>query len=187
MRSKENAQDYRYFPDPDLPPVIILDGKIKAAIDSLPEFMDAKEKRFVLEYHLSESAATILSSERKYADLFEATILEGVSSKVAANWFIEYVLKIIREEKADNSDTSISASELARLIGFVESRKVNRKDGLLILHQLINGKGPEDIEQYIVEKKLIVSSNVQELSRIIVTIKKLYLTIIEVKIRSLGF
>ena len=167
MRSKENAQDYRYFPDPDLPPVIISDGKIKAAMDSLPEFMDAKEKRFVLEYRLSESEATILSSERKYADLFEAIILEGVSPKVAANWVIEYVIKIIREENADSSDTYISASKLACLIGFVESRKVNRKDGLLILRQMINGKEPEDIEQYIVEKKLIVSSNVQELSFII--------------------
>ena len=167
MRSKENAQDYRYFPDPDLPPVIISDERIKAAIDSLPEFMDAKEKRFVSEYCLSEYEAAILSSERKYADLFEATISEGISPKVAANWFIEYIYKIIREEKTDNGDTIISASELACLIDYVESKKVNRKDGLLILRQMINGKGPDDVERYIVEKKLIVSSNVEELERII--------------------
>ena len=167
MRSKENAQDYRYFPEPDLPPVIISDEAIENAMSALPEFMDAKEKRFVLQYGLSEGEATMLSSVKKQADLYEAVVLEGITPKVASNWFIEHISRIIREEKVEYNDVIVSVAELAKLIAFVDSGKVNRKEGLSILRQLIKGCGPENVEQYIKEQNLIVSYDTSELLCII--------------------
>ena len=166
MRSKENAQDYRYFPEPDLPTIVISEEKIEKARQSLPEFMDAKKERFASQYALSEDEAALLVSVRKEADLFEEVVSQGISPKTAANWFIEHIARIIREEKAEY-DTIASAAELAKLISFVDGGKVNRKEGLSVLHQMIKGDGPEDVERYIREHHLMVSDDTAELASVI--------------------
>ena len=167
MRSKENTQDYRYFPEPDLPLVIISDEDIEAAGREIPEFMEAKMQRFVVQHGLSEAEATMITSVRKQADLFEAVVAEGTRPKVASNWFIEHILKIYKEEKSELDDTIVSASELATLITFVENGKVNRKDGIAILRQMIKGCGPQNVKQYITDNDLIVSGDTSELTDII--------------------
>ena len=167
MRSKENAQDYRYFPEPDIPPILITSETIEDAVRSMPEFMDAKTQRFTAQYGLSGEEAAQLTATKKEADFYEALVSEGIAPKTAANWLIEYVSRILREEELAYESLDLSAGELAKLIGFVESGKVNRKDGLGILDQMVRGCGPNDVESYIREHQLIVSTDTTELTGII--------------------
>ena len=167
MRSKENAQDYRYFPEPDIPAIVITEETVEKAMLSMPEFMNAKIRRFTEQYGLPEDEAAMLAVSKKQADFYEALVAEGITPKTAANWLIEYIARILREEETEYESTDLSAGELAKLIAFVEGGKVNRKDGLGILEQMVKGCGPEDVEGYIREHQLMVSTDTGELTGII--------------------
>ncbi|MCR5521319.1 MAG: Asp-tRNA(Asn)/Glu-tRNA(Gln) amidotransferase subunit GatB [Lachnospiraceae bacterium] len=167
MRSKENAQDYRYFPEPDIPPMIITDDEIEAIRRSLPEFMEEKKERFVNRYSLSAYDAGLLVQNKKQADFFESVVKEGADAKATANWLIGYFAKIMKDRVIEFEDIELSATELSKLIGFVESGKVNRKEGIDLLTLMIKGEGPEDIEKYLDEKGLFVSNDNSELLKFI--------------------
>ena len=172
MRSKENAQDYRYFPEPDIPPIVITEETVEQAMLSMPEFMNAKIRRFKEQYELPEDEAAMLASSKKEADFYEALVAEGIAPKTAANWLIEHVSRILREEETEYEAVDLSAEELAKLIAFVEGGNVNRKDGLKILEQMVKCCGPEDVERYIQEQHLIVSTDTSELTGIIEQVLK---------------
>lgn len=167
MRSKENAQDYRYFPEPDIPPMIITDDEIEAIRRSLPEFMEEKKERFVNRYSLSAYDAGLLVQNKKQADFFESVVKEGADAKATANWLIGYFAKIMKDCVIEFEDIELSATELSKLIGFVESGKVNRKEGIDLLTLMIKGEGPEDVEKYLDEKGLFVSNDNSELLKFI--------------------
>ena len=99
MRSKEDAKDYRYFPDPDLPPVLISDEWIERVRRRLPEFQEEKAERYVREYQLSEYDAGLLTESRSIARLFEETASICGKPKKAANWLIGETLRLLREKK----------------------------------------------------------------------------------------
>ena len=172
MRSKENAQDYRYFPEPDIPPIVITEETVEQAMLSMPDFMNAKIRRFTEQYELPEDEAAMLASSKKEADFYEALVAEGTAPKTAANWLIEHVSRILREEETEYEAVDLSAEELAKLIAFVEGGNVNRKDGLKILEQMVKGCGPEDVERYIQEQQLTVSTDTSELAGIIEQVLK---------------
>ena len=164
MRSKENAQDYRYFPEPDLPFFSISEEMIEHERDSLPEFVEEKTIRFTTQYGVPEQESVLLTASKKNADLFEAVVSAGIGPNLAANWFIEYVFRFLKEEEAVSVGDNLSAVEFAKLIAFVENGTVNRKTGLEILQAMVKGTGPKDIDHYIQKKHLIVSDDLSLLS-----------------------
>ena len=127
MRSKEDAKDYRYFPDPDLPPVLISDEWIERVRRRLPEFQEEKAERYVREYQLSEYDAGLLTESRNIARLFEETASICGKSKKAANWLIGETLRLLREKNMDPEDLDFSPEHLAALIDLADSGAVNNQ------------------------------------------------------------
>lgn len=127
MRSKEDAKDYRYFPDPDLPPVLISDEWIERVRRRLPEFQEEKAERYVREYQLSEYDAGLLTESRNIARLFEETASICGKPKKAANWLIGETLRLLREKNMDLEDLDFSPEHLAALIDLADSGAVNNQ------------------------------------------------------------
>jgi aspartyl-tRNA(Asn)/glutamyl-tRNA(Gln) amidotransferase subunit B len=125
QRSKEEAHDYRYFPEPDLPPLIIPEGWIKEIAKSLPELPQEKIKRFIKEYHLPPGDARILTASRDLADYFEATARAANNPKQASNWIRREILQYLKEKDLSISQFPIPPESLAELIKLVEEQVIN--------------------------------------------------------------
>ncbi|MGZ8163797.1 MAG: Asp-tRNA(Asn)/Glu-tRNA(Gln) amidotransferase subunit GatB [Methylobacter sp.] len=128
MRSKEEANDYRYFPDPDLLPVVI-DEEFKAQVKSaLPELPHAKKQRFKQQYLLDEENATLLTSSRQLADYFETVIKEsGCEAKLCANWVTGDLLGALNKAGLDITDTPVSHERLAGLLTRIADNSISGK------------------------------------------------------------
>jgi aspartyl-tRNA(Asn)/glutamyl-tRNA(Gln) amidotransferase subunit B len=124
MRSKEEAHDYRYFPEPDLPPVKISAAWIEEIRKSIPELPAQKRARFAREYGLSDYDAKVLSFDRGMSDFFEAALRAGGKPKPAANWLVNELNKILNEKKLLMADVKATPQGLVELIGLVESGAV---------------------------------------------------------------
>lgn len=159
MRSKENAQDYRYFPEPDIPVIFVEKEYAEAVRDSLPEFMEEKRERFMRQYSLSEYDAGLLTADRRQAALYEETVGEGAAPKAAANWLIVQLARVMNDLGKDFEEISISSGELAKLINYVEEGKVNRKDGIDVLSEMIQTDGSFDVAQYVQEHGLFITGD----------------------------
>lgn len=125
MRSKEDAQDYRYFPDPDLVPIIISDAWLDEIRAKQPEFRDEKKARYMEEYGLPEYDADILTGTKKLADIFEETIALDVNPKKVSNWLMVETMRILKEKEMDAEDITFSAENLAKLIRLTDSQAIN--------------------------------------------------------------
>lgn len=126
MRSKEDAQDYRYFPDPDLVSIVISEewiNKIKAA---QPEFRDEKKVRYQEEYDLPEYDIDIITGSKHLADLFEATIALGSDPKEVSNWLMGETIRLVNEAEMDMDDVSFEPQHLAKLIELIKNSEINR-------------------------------------------------------------
>jgi len=135
QRSKEYADDYRYFPEPDLPPLELDPAWVEALRASLPELPAARRRRFKEQYGISEYDAEQLTAEAATADLFEATVAEGAPAKQAANWIIE-------------SQPTLDPVRLAELINLVVRGTINRDQGLQVLEEAQSaGRAPAEIVQ----------------------------------------
>ncbi len=126
MRSKEDAQDYRYFPEPDLVPVVISDEWLAEIRAKQPELRDEKRKRYKEEYGIPEYDIDILTSSKRMADIFEETIALGCKPKEVSNWLMVETMRLLKETETDSEDIRFSPSHLADLIGLVEQGKINR-------------------------------------------------------------
>jgi aspartyl-tRNA(Asn)/glutamyl-tRNA(Gln) amidotransferase subunit B len=126
MRSKEEAHDYRYFPDPDLLPLVLEDAWIDAIKASLPELPDDKKARFVREYGLSAYDADVLIAERETAAFFE-TIAKGRDGKLAANWVINELFGRLNKEGKSIADSPISAAQLGAVVDLVTEGTISGK------------------------------------------------------------
>ncbi len=125
MRSKEDAKDYRYFPDPDLPPVFIDDAWLERIRASLPEFRTEKMARYLEEYQIPDYDIEILTSSKHLADLFEETTALCGQPKKVSNWLMGETLRLMKERGEDAEDLRFSPSHLAELIEMTESRQIN--------------------------------------------------------------
>ena len=145
MRSKEEANDYRYFPDPDLLPVEISDEFIAAARAALPELPAAKEQRFVSAYELRADDATILTASRALADYFE-TLVEATDAKpqIAANWVIGELSGALNKDNKDIGDSNISATDLAGLVNRIHDNTISGKIAKQVFEAMWNGEGSAD-------------------------------------------
>lgn len=126
MRSKEDAQDYRYFPEPDLPPVYIDDEWISSIKARQPELRDEKMLRYVNEFGLPAYDASIITGSKHLADLFEDTVALCNKPKEVSNWLMVETLRLLTEKEMDPEDISFSPAQLASVIKMVDEGKINR-------------------------------------------------------------
>ena len=127
MRSKEEANDYRYFPDPDLLPVVIDDELLKAIKDRLPELPSEKKARFIDKFGLSEYDAENLTAQKAMADYYEIIIDKGADVKLSANWVMGELSASLNKNQIDIQDSPISASELFNLISRITDNTISGK------------------------------------------------------------
>ncbi|MCO5093108.1 Asp-tRNA(Asn)/Glu-tRNA(Gln) amidotransferase subunit GatB [Bosea sp. (in: a-proteobacteria)] len=126
MRSKEEAHDYRYFPDPDLLPLEFDDAFVETLKGALPELPDAKKARFIAEYGLSPYDASVLVAEREQADYFEA-VAKGRDGKAAANWVINELFGRLNKEGKDIAASPVSAAQLGGLVDLIGENVISGK------------------------------------------------------------
>lgn len=152
MRSKEDAQDYRYFPEPDLVPIVISDEWLQQIKDRQPEFREAKQARYVSAFGLPEYDAKILTSSKKLADLFEETAALCKKPKKASNWLMGETMRLLKEHEMDPEELSFSPQNLARLIALADVGTINGTVAKEVFEKVF----AEDIapEQYVQEHQL---------------------------------
>lgn len=125
MRSKEDAQDYRYFPDPDLVPILIDDAWLLRIKEAQPELRDEKRIRYKEEYDIPEYDIDIITGTKHMADIFEETISLGANPKKVSNWLMVETMRLLKEKEMDAEDISFTADNLAKLIKLVDSKAIN--------------------------------------------------------------
>ena len=125
MRSKEDAQDYRYFPDPDLVPVYISDEWLQQIRDSQPEFREEKMERYRKEFDIPEYDIGIITDSKRLADLFEETVAICGQPKKVSNWLMGETLRLLKEKGMDTEDIVFSPENLAKLIQLVDGKAIN--------------------------------------------------------------
>lgn len=154
MRSKEDAKDYRYFPDPDLPPVTISDAWIQEIKDRQPELKTEKMARYQEEYGLSAYDADIITGAKHMADIFEATVSLCGKPKDAANWLMVEAMRLLKEEGQEPEAIRFSPENLAKLIVLVDNGTINRTVAKEVFEKIF----AEDIdpEAYVEENGLKV-------------------------------
>lgn len=168
MRSKEEAHDYRYFPEPDLPPVIITDEFLERVKAELPELPKVRCARFMQELNLSEHDARLLTETRHIADYFEAIIKEISNVKLAANVVLTEVKRVLNEQNSEIREFSISAERLADLISLRDSNKINSSAMQTIFNEML--ESDESAEKIAKTKNLIQVSDTGFIEPIVDTI-----------------
>ena len=144
MRSKEFANDYRYFPEPDLLPVEIDDVYIDAVRATLPELPDVKKKRFVNEYCLSEYDAGVLTATREMAEYFETVARSSGDPKMAANWVTGDLQAVLKKNNWDLAESPIQAQRLAMLIQRIKDNTISGKIGKAVFEAMLEDKSEVD-------------------------------------------
>ena len=152
MRSKEDAQDYRYFPDPDLVPVFISDEWIARVKDSLPEFRTEKMKRYKEEFDIPDYDIEIITGSKHMADLFETTVAICHQPKKVSNWLMVETLRLLKEKDMDPEDITFSPEHLAKLIALTEQKVINSSVAKEVFEVMFDKD--VDPEQYVEEKGL---------------------------------
>ena len=152
MRSKEDAQDYRYFPDPDLVPVYISDEWLEQIRSRQPEFREAKMARYKEEFDIPEYDIGIITDSKHMADLFEETVAICKQSKKVSNWLMGETLRLLKEKNMDPEDIRFAPGNLAKLIGLVDAKAINSS----VAKEVFEVMFEEDVdpEKYVEEKGL---------------------------------
>jgi aspartyl-tRNA(Asn)/glutamyl-tRNA(Gln) amidotransferase subunit B len=164
MRSKENALDYRYFPDPDLPPLILKDSYIQQIAKDMPQLPYEKERKYILDYNLSKYDASVLVAEKETAHYFEE-VCKNCDPKLAANWIIGELFSLLNKSGASIEENKILPHNLAALINLISSAQISGKMAKEIFGDMfISGKAPQDI---IATKGLVQISDQDVLNKII--------------------
>ena len=151
MRGKEEANDYRYFPDPDLLPLVLDEEFIAAARASLPELPETKKQRFMTQYGLSGYDAAVLTASRALGDYYEATVAAlGGEPKLCANWVMGDLSAFLNKDNQDIAESPVSAARLAGLLRRIQDRTISGKIAKDVFEALWAGKGDADA---IIEKR----------------------------------
>ncbi len=152
MRSKEDAQDYRYFPDPDLPPLCIDDAWLERIRERQPEFREEKRSRYRETFDLPDYDIDLITDSKHMADLFEATVALGAQPKKVSNWLMVETLRILKEKGLDPEDIAFSPEHFAALIDLTERKVINSTVAKKVFEALFD----EDIDPvaYVEEKGL---------------------------------
>ena len=152
MRSKEDAQDYRYFPEPDLVPIVISDEWLQAVKDRQPELRSEKLERYKKEYDIPEYDAEIITGTKKMADIFEATTAICNKPKKVSNWLMVETMRLLKENEMEAEDISFAPEKLAKLIEMADAGEVNSSVAKEVFEEIF--KNNIDPEKYVEEKGL---------------------------------
>ena len=149
-RSKEFAEDYRYFPEPDLPPLLVSEEWIANVQAALPELPDARRQRFVREYGLPEYDAGVLTFRKDVADYYEAAVRQYNNAKGLSNWVMGDVLRVVRERKLDIAltihDWPVPPERLAAMVELIDAGEISGKIAKAVFDEMVNsGKSPVQI------------------------------------------
>ena len=139
MRTKEHAHDYRYFPEPDLPPLVVPDEWLEEVRRSLPELPQAKEDRFQSEYGLSKQDAQLLTASRAMADYFERVARESGEPKLSANWILNDLIFLLEKHGKPFGDDPVPAGNLAELVGLVSKGSISGTIAKDVLEEMVLG------------------------------------------------
>ena len=152
MRSKEDAQDYRYFPEPDLVPVIISDSWLEEIKLSQPEFRDEKLKRYKEEYKIPDYDAQIITGNKHLADIFEAATAICNNPKKVSNWLMVETMRLMKENDMEPEQLKFSPENLAKLVNLAESRVINSQTAKEVFEKVFSDD--IDPEKYVEENGL---------------------------------
>jgi aspartyl-tRNA(Asn)/glutamyl-tRNA(Gln) amidotransferase subunit B len=165
QRSKEEAHDYRYFPEPDLPPLLLSREWVEAVRAKLPELPAAKRQRFIAEYGLTPDEAGTLTGSRALADYYEAGVKAGASAKAVANWLLRDVLRLVNTAGIEIEQSNLTPQHLAQLIGLIESGQISVRSAPEVLEESFRtGVAPDVVVK---EKGLSQVSDTSELEGVI--------------------
>lgn len=165
MRTKEDAQDYRYFPDPDLPPVIVTDELIEKCRRELPELPIARMQRFITQLGLPAYDADVLTVEKEVADYFETAAKVAGNAKAASNWIMTELLRELNQAQKSIGQSPIKAEDLGKMVALVEKGTISGKIGKTVFAEMwATGKDPEAI---IKEKGLVQVSDPGAVAKIV--------------------
>ena len=165
MRNKEEAMDYRYFPEPDLPAVIITKDRLEKVNAEMPEFADEKMRRFVNEYKLNEKEAMTLAAEQELAEYYEAIVKETNDPRLSANWLLTEVLRVLKEKNINIEEFFVSAVNLGKLIKLIKSNVISSKIAKDVFEILLTEE--KDPEVIVKEKGWIQISDDSEIEKIV--------------------
>jgi aspartyl-tRNA(Asn)/glutamyl-tRNA(Gln) amidotransferase subunit B len=170
MRSKEDAHDYRYFPDPDLVPIVISDEWVETVKSRQPEFRDEKRKRYVSDYSLPEYDADIITLSKKMADIFEKATQVCNNPKKVSNWLMVETMRLIKEKEMEADEISFSPENLGELIKLTESNVINGTVAKEVFEKIFN----DDIDpvKYVEENGLKMDNDEDGLKKILEEVVK---------------
>ncbi len=168
MRVKEGADDYRYFPEPDIMPLYIDEAWKERVRAEIPELPDARKKRYIEEYKLPAYDAMVLTSTKEMSDFFEATIALGADIKQASNWLMGEVSAYMNKVQKDLADLALTPEGLAKMINLIEDGTLSSKMAKKVFAELVENGG--DPEQIIKDKGLVQISDEGQLTEIITKI-----------------
>lgn len=133
MRSKEDAQDYKYFPEPDIPPIELSDEYVQNIKDTLPELPEAKKARYISEYGLSEYDANMICSDKNYAKLFDTTVEITKNPKDSAHWIMGDLMKLMNDSQTLPENMAFRAESLGETINLLNNNKISRDSAKKVL------------------------------------------------------
>jgi len=153
MRNKEDAHDYRYMPEPDLPPIVTTDEEIEAFRKSLPELPDARRARLIKSFGLSEYDAGIITSSRAMAEYFDAVVDAGADAKTAANWIMGDLSKNLNADGLTIENSPVDAKRLAEMIQLIAKGTISGKIAKTVFAEM--WKSPDSPAQIVKDKGLV--------------------------------
>ena len=168
MRDKEDAQDYRYFPEPDLVAIKLSDEYIENIRKNLPELPESRKERYLNEYHLSEKDSNIISSSKYLADLFEQATKICNNAKAVNNWIISDISRILNETETEPIEIPFDSNQLAKLVILIDKGVISSSIGKKVLVELF--ENPRDPEEIIKEKGWIQISDEGAIKEIVMKI-----------------
>ncbi len=168
MRDKENAQDYRYFPDPDLVAIKLSEEYIETIKNNLPELPESRKERYLEQYKLSQKDAKILTSSKYLSDLFEGAINVCNNPKAVNNWIISDISRILNETETEPMHIPFDCNQLGKLVILIDKGVISTSIGKKVLEELF--ENPRDPEEIIKEKGWIQISDEGEIKKIVLEI-----------------
>lgn len=154
MRTKENANDYRYFPEPDIPPLMIDNNMLIRLTGSLPEFAEEKAERFTKEYFLSKADSLIIASSKHLAQLFEQTVIICRNPKEVRYWLLGQVMYLLKEKAMTPDEITLTPQKFAEFVNICSSERINRQAGKTVFENMFFADDSFDIENFITENSL---------------------------------
>ena len=170
MRSKEDAQDYRYFPDPDLVPIIISDEWMAEVKSKEPEFRDEKMARYISEFNLPEYDADIITLYKPLADLFEAAVEKGSAPKEASNWLMGETMRIVKDKGIEPDQVKLTGENFAKFLKLIENDVINKTVAKEVFEAIFDGG--VNPEAYVEEHGLKMDNDTDGLKKIIESLIK---------------